>query len=136
MASTPFTENSARDRPIMSDDVVQQVLSLLSQPTTTSSNGCAPNATAATGGVPSHLAVNLPEGWQTSLFPFLSLIRWFAALPDWLKLLIVGGIVETCRRTLSTLYERLLGAFFITATFEEDDDAYGQSVFYLFSDID
>ncbi|KAI5889530.1 P-loop containing nucleoside triphosphate hydrolase protein [Schizophyllum commune H4-8] len=115
----------------MSDDVVQQVLSLLSQPTTTSSNGCAPNATAATGATPSHLPVNIPEGWQATLFPFLSLIRWFATLPDWLKLLIVGGIVETCRRTLSTLYERVLGAFFITATFEEDDDAYDWMLVWL-----
>ncbi|KAL1748772.1 P-loop containing nucleoside triphosphate hydrolase protein [Schizophyllum fasciatum] len=117
----------------MSDDVVQQVLSLLSQPTS-SSTGCVPHATGAAATSNGAAAHALPEGlqgFQATLFPYLGLLRWFAALPDWLKLLIVGGVVEACRRTLSTLYDRVLGAFFITATFEEDDDAYDWMLVWL-----
>ena len=56
----------------------------------------------------------------------LTLLFSVSALREWLKLIVIGGLVETCRRLFSELYRRLDDAFFITATFEEDDESFGK----------
>ncbi|KAA1473996.1 P-loop containing nucleoside triphosphate hydrolase protein [Dentipellis sp. KUC8613] len=53
-----------------------------------------------------------------SLFAF---IYSFTALREWLKLLVIGGALETCRRLVYHCYNNLFDAFFITADFSSDD---------------
>ncbi|TRM69869.1 P-loop containing nucleoside triphosphate hydrolase protein [Schizophyllum amplum] len=115
----------------MADDIVQQVLSLLSQPTAlpSSCTDAAANATVTSMGGSATLAGGISQVGLLS--PLVTLFLWFSKLPDWLKLLIVGGVVESCRRTMFSFYNRVLSAFFITATFEEDDDAYDWMMIWL-----
>jgi chaperone BCS1 len=49
----------------------------------------------------------------------------FSALRDWVKLIVLGGALESCRRFASSLWSRLLESFFLTAYFEYEDDSYG-----------
>ncbi|KAF8639045.1 hypothetical protein AX17_001768 [Amanita inopinata Kibby_2008] len=52
-------------------------------------------------------------------------------LPDWLKLMVLGGVVETCRRFMSVLYRKVDESMFITATMEEPDDSYDWMMHWL-----
>ena len=55
-----------------------------------------------------------------SLFALLSS---FGALHDWAKLFLLGTVLETIRRFASQIWSSFLESFFLTATFESDDDA-------------
>ena len=57
----------------------------------------------------------------------LSLFLSFSALRDWLKLIVIGGVVETSRRLCLKLWSTFIEAFWITASFEEHDDSYSKS---------
>lgn len=54
----------------------------------------------------------------------ISTIISLAALRDWLKLFVVGGLLEWCRRYFFTFRDWVVGAFWITATFEANDESY------------
>ena len=119
----------------MADELVQQVLALLAQPTFVGSRSCtedAANATlTASGDMPSATQGAPATGLPTVLAPLLALIMWLPALPDWLKLLVVGGVVEACRRTLFVLYRRAASAFVITVTLDDDSECYSESGIHL-----
>ena len=114
----------------MADELVQQVLALLSQPTSVEARGCPENVANATltasADVPIATQGDLAVGLPSVLAPLLALIMWLPALPDWLKLLVVGGIVEACRRTLFLLYRRAASAFVITVTLDDDSECYSE----------
>lgn len=55
----------------------------------------------------------------------------FSALRDWLKLIVLGGAVETCRRALSFAWASFLSSFFLTAHFEENDTSYDWMIVWL-----
>jgi mitochondrial chaperone BCS1 len=57
-----------------------------------------------------------------SLVPFAT----FARLPDWIKLAIIGSIIEACRRSVSWILAYITAGFTITARFEDDDTSYGE----------
>lgn len=44
---------------------------------------------------------------------------------DWVKLFLIGGIFETCRRTASRAWHNIVDSIWITVDFEEGDDSYG-----------
>ncbi|KAI4519963.1 P-loop containing nucleoside triphosphate hydrolase protein [Schizophyllum commune] len=119
----------------MADELVQQVLALLAQPTFVGSRSCtedAANATlTASGDMPSATQGAPATGLPTVLAPLLALIMWLPALPDWLKLLVVGGVVEACRRTLFVLYRRAASAFVITVTLDDDSECYNWMMVWL-----
>ncbi|KAL1672427.1 P-loop containing nucleoside triphosphate hydrolase protein [Schizophyllum commune] len=119
----------------MADELVQQVLALLTQPTSVGSRSCpedAANATlTASGDIPSATQGILAGGLPVVLAPLLTLIMWLPALPDWLKLLVVGGVVEACRRTLFVLYRRAASAFVITVTLDDDSECYNWMMVWL-----
>ena len=54
----------------------------------------------------------------------ISTILSLSALRDWLKLFVVGGFFEWCRRYFFTFRDWVMGAFWITATFEAGDESY------------
>lgn len=45
---------------------------------------------------------------------------------DWLKLFLIGGIFETCRRTAFQVWDYVVDSLWITVDFEEGDDSYGR----------
>lgn len=66
-----------------------------------------------------------PLAIPADLTSLISLLFSFSALRDWLKLIVLGGFFETCRRVIFTQYAKFVDAFHITATFDEDDPSYG-----------
>lgn len=61
-----------------------------------------------------------------SFLPFLSLFLSLAIKhQDMLKLMVIGGLIETFRRFAYWTWNCLLNAWFITAFFEDSDDAFG-----------
>ena len=56
----------------------------------------------------------------------LSFLLSFSALRDWLKLIVIGGVIETCRRFGLKLWSSLVESFWITACFDERDTCYSQ----------
>ncbi|KAG8930075.1 hypothetical protein FRC02_004646 [Tulasnella sp. 418] len=90
-----------------------------------SSEAVAPNPT--TSGSPSGTAGAVPDA-NPSLFSFLFS---FTAFHDWIKLALIGGVLEFARRSASSLWATFLASFFITVHFEGDDDAYDWMMIWL-----
>lgn len=91
----------------------------LEMPNATSSAGI-PNATTSNG-TPNLSAMSF------DLSTILSLLLSFSALRDWLKLIIIGGAIETCRRCCLRLWSTFIESFWITACFEQTDSSYSES---------
>lgn len=85
----------------------------------TNTTSVLPQATVAPLAIPS----DLPS--------LISLLFSFSALRDWLKLIVLGGFFETCRRVIFTQYAKFVDAFHITATFDEDDPSYEWMMVWL-----
>ncbi|KZT07303.1 P-loop containing nucleoside triphosphate hydrolase protein [Laetiporus sulphureus 93-53] len=70
----------------------------------------------------------------TSPLDILSLISSLlsiSALREWLKLGIMGGVFEICRRFYSSFIQTLRDFFWLSVTFDEDDDCYEWIMFWL-----
>jgi chaperone BCS1 len=52
-----------------------------------------------------------------------TLLSSFGAVHDWIKLFLLGTVLETIRRFAGQIWSSFLESFFLTATFESDDDA-------------
>lgn len=63
-----------------------------------------------------------------NLFAMLPLLFTSSAIRDWAKLIVIGGIFETCRRFASNSYSDLLSSFRIEAVFDDDDPTYGKLI--------
>ncbi|KAI0057432.1 P-loop containing nucleoside triphosphate hydrolase protein [Artomyces pyxidatus] len=74
-----------------------------------------------------------PLTFPTDLSSLVTFIYSFAALRDYLKLIVLGGAFETLRRLYSFSYFSIVDRFFITASFESDDDAFQWMMFWLSS---
>ncbi|KAG8901795.1 hypothetical protein FRB99_005095 [Tulasnella sp. 403] len=68
-----------------------------------------------------------PQSLLSFLFSFSS------SFGDWLKLAVLGAIVEFARRTCSMIWAAFLASFFITAHFEDADDAHDWIMIWLAS---
>ncbi|KAJ7768290.1 P-loop containing nucleoside triphosphate hydrolase protein [Mycena metata] len=66
----------------------------------------------------------MPLTMPTDLSSLLTFLLSFSALRDWMKLAILGGFIEMCRRFVFGGYTKLVNSFFITACFEEQDASY------------
>ena len=76
------------------------------------------------------LSDNLTTGDVTAGFPAVNdlaslwaLLSSLGAVHDWVKLFLLGTVLETIRRFAGQIWSSCLGSFFLTATFESDDDA-------------
>lgn len=79
----------------------------------------AQNGTTEAGqAVPAQLAFNLST--------LLSLLLSFSALRDWVKLIVIGGAIETCRRSAMRLWSTFMESFWLTASFDENDSSYSK----------
>lgn len=91
------------------------------QPQTQCGNDTTIQTEAASPAMPSVTPTNLP----TTIASLVSI----SALRDWLKLLVIGGVFEFCRRSAVKAYYAVYNWFFLTAIFMEDDASYGKSAF-------
>lgn len=98
--------------------LVQQFLAGFATPNAAASANVSATATTAT-------ATATPMAMPTDLSSLLTLLLSFSALRDWAKLAILGGLIEMLRRFVFGGYYNLVNAFFITATFEDQDASYG-----------
>jgi chaperone BCS1 len=53
----------------------------------------------------------------------------FAALRDWLKLILIGGTLEALRRLAMYAYESFVSCLWVTAYFDQDDSSYSTQTF-------
>ncbi|KAG8696761.1 hypothetical protein FRC09_008276 [Ceratobasidium sp. 395] len=67
----------------------------------------------------------------TGLGSLITLLLSFSGLRDWLKLIVLGGALETLRRSASSCWEWALGAFFVTIHLDNDDIAYDWMMIWL-----
>ncbi|KAG8774144.1 hypothetical protein FRC12_002151 [Ceratobasidium sp. 428] len=67
----------------------------------------------------------------TGLGSLVTLLLSFSGLRDWLKLIVLGGALETLRRCASSCWEWALGAFFLTIHLDNDDIAYDWMMIWL-----
>jgi mitochondrial chaperone BCS1 len=65
-------------------------------------------------------ATELPKDLST----FIALLFSYSALRDWLKLIVLGGFFETCRRLVFAAYDKVVNSFFICASFDQSDASY------------
>jgi len=73
---------------------------------------------------------NVTTNDPTASFPALNdlaslwaLLSSFGAIHDWIKLFLLGTVLETIRRFAGQIWSSFMESFFLTATFESDDDA-------------
>jgi mitochondrial chaperone BCS1 len=105
--------------------MASQIISMLQ-----SLGGQAPSAAAASSVSNSTSTDDLSPSPQTSsAFPtdipsLLALFLSIGALRDWLKLIVIGGFFETCRRLIFSCWSSLIKSFWITVEFEEGDDSF------------
>ncbi|CDO69092.1 hypothetical protein BN946_scf184992.g41 [Trametes cinnabarina] len=66
-----------------------------------------------------------------SLPRILFLLFSTSAFWDWAKLFLVGALVEVLRRSLRTAWERFTRSFWVTATFEFDDNVSDWLMYWL-----
>jgi hypothetical protein len=62
---------------------------------------------------------------KPSIATLASVVFSSTGFQDWLKLFLVGGVFEACRRIALRAWRRAFDSFWITVDFEEGDDSYG-----------
>ena len=83
------------------------------------------NATADPGlALSNRTTETLATGVPQDLASFIALLFSYSALRDWLKLIIIGGFFETCRRLVFATYNKIVDSFFICASFDQGDASY------------
>ncbi|KAI0940966.1 hypothetical protein AcV7_003195 [Taiwanofungus camphoratus] len=75
--------------------------------------------------------VTTPFARQFDPLALLSMILSGSALRDWLKFIVIGSVIETCRRLLFSSWRSFLESFWITASFDDDDISYNWILFWL-----
>ncbi|KII85922.1 hypothetical protein PLICRDRAFT_44349 [Plicaturopsis crispa FD-325 SS-3] len=61
------------------------------------------------------------QGAPKDLSSLISMLFSLGGVVDWLKLIVLGGALETCRRFAFKLWDYFLSSFFVTAHFEQED---------------
>jgi chaperone BCS1 len=91
------------------------------------------NATVDPGVAPSnHTAEALTTtGVPQDLSSFIAFLFSFSAMRDWLKLIVIGGFFETCRRLVFSTYSKIVDSFFISASFDQGDASYSVYLWLL-----
>jgi chaperone BCS1 len=75
-----------------------------------------------TSGTPSQTPPN-------SVTDVVAFLFSFAALRDWLKLILIGGTLEALRRFAMYTYESFVNCLWVTAYFDQDDSSYSMQTF-------
>ncbi|KAI0694551.1 P-loop containing nucleoside triphosphate hydrolase protein [Cerioporus squamosus] len=99
--------------------VLQTVLTVI-QSGSVSLNGT--EALAANTTTPSPSAAAITPLSLLQLPTIIAHVLSLAAVRDWLKLFLIGGALELCRRFLTSSWSAIKNYFWITVTLEEGDD--------------
>lgn len=75
------------------------------------------------------------SSWSSSDFPIPLRSLWalvvsFPALWDWVRLFLFGGLLESARRLLWSLYNYVAAQFVFTVTFDQNDATYRKLFFF------
>ncbi|KAH9073493.1 P-loop containing nucleoside triphosphate hydrolase protein [Lactarius deliciosus] len=108
-------------------NIVQPLLTLLNNSVETTQESTFTNATQ------NATASDAPLRMPTDFSSLMGFIYSISALRDYLKLIVLGGALETLRRLYSASYSNLVDRLFITATFESEDVAFSWMMFWLSS---
>ncbi|KAI0923399.1 hypothetical protein AcV5_008961 [Taiwanofungus camphoratus] len=73
----------------------------------------------------------MPLNGSSDMSSFVSTMLSFSALRDWFKLLVIGGLIETCRRIFYSSWQSVHESFWLTASFDDDDTSYNWILFWL-----
>jgi chaperone BCS1 len=92
------------------------------------SQGLSSQVTLAVGSTNGTTAVPQPLAGFATLWKFISS---FAIAGDWVKLFFLGTVLETIHRFASQMWAGVLDSFFLTATFESDDDVYNWMMIWI-----
>lgn len=68
---------------------------------------------------------------KPSIATLATVLLTFTGFQDWLKLFLIGGVFETCRRVFFQVWYSLVDWLWITVDFEEGDDSYGEDLTLL-----
>lgn len=108
--------------------VLQTVLSVIQAGAGNATAGSPPapgSAANSNGSAPTHnVGSAAPVGAVQLLVTLLSM----SAVRDWMKLLLIGAFLETCRRLIAKSWESIQDYFWLTATFEMHEDPAGESL--------
>jgi hypothetical protein len=63
----------------------------------------------------------------TALTAFILPWTAFLGMPDWMKLAVIGTILETSRRVLLGWWSQLKDSFFLNLVLDSNDESYGMS---------
>jgi chaperone BCS1 len=66
---------------------------------------------------------------KPSIATLATVLLSFTGFQDWLKLFLIGGVLETCRRIVFQAWDSIVDSFWITVDFEEGDDSYGEPLY-------
>lgn len=105
--------------------VLQTVLSVIQASAGNTTAGSSPpgSTTNTNGTVFMHDAGAAgPVGAVQLVMALLSM----SAVRDWMKLLLIGAFLETCRRLITKSWESIQDFFWLTATFEMHEDPAGE----------
>ncbi|KAF5381751.1 hypothetical protein D9615_005443 [Tricholomella constricta] len=69
--------------------------------------------------------------FPTDVSSFITFLYSYSALRDWFKLIVIGGLFESCRRALMSLYYKVGDSFFIRASFDQSDASYNWILVWL-----
>ncbi|KAM6497215.1 P-loop containing nucleoside triphosphate hydrolase protein [Amanita muscaria] len=78
-----------------------------------------------------NLAITSPLTALNGLLSAIKLPLSLSTLRDWLKIILIGGSLETFRQFVSVLHQRLKQSIIITAKFEDSDDSYDWMIHWL-----
>jgi len=70
---------------------------------------------------------------KPSIATLATVLFSFTGFQDWLKLFLIGGVFETCRRASLQAWDSIVDRFWVTVDFEEGDDSYGEWITYFSS---
>ncbi|KAF4569634.1 hypothetical protein EYR40_008612 [Pleurotus pulmonarius] len=105
-------------------DSVQGILAALVSPLENAAG--IQNATAANS-----TTSQAPTAIPSDIASLITLLFSFSALRDWIKLIVIGGVLETARRSVFSVYAKIINSFFITATFNDDDISFSWMMVWL-----
>lgn len=114
------------------DDVEETSEAGASSNSTPNADGSTPSSsTAVVPATGSKAIKRKPPPLPNNLAGLIKVLFSMGGMRDWIKLFIIGGFVESFRRLAGILYQKVVESFFLTASFEEGDDAYDWMMVWL-----
>ncbi|KAI9459022.1 P-loop containing nucleoside triphosphate hydrolase protein [Russula earlei] len=102
---------------------IQPFIALLNDSVETATTNVTHNATVST----------TPFEMPSSFSSLITFIYSFSALRDYLKLIVLGGALDTLRRLYAASYHGFIDRLFVTATFDSEDFSFQWMMFWLSS---